>query len=554
MQAWASKPLKFPDIDAAPKPNQAKTLVHIVDLEQVFLAPDRDTVYATVSVDGHRETWPVRSRGFKRWITRKFFAIEEKPPGSQALQDALGTIEARAQSLTTTYPVHVRVAEHDRDIYIDLGDASWSAVRVTAEGWTVVTDPPVKFRRAKGMQALPYPKAGGSLDELRRFVNVHDDMFELLLAWLVAAVRPRGPYPVLVLGGEHGSAKSTTTKVLRKLIDPNSSELRSQPRGERDLMIAATNASIIAYDNVSALPQWLSDTLCRLATGGGFGTRQLYTDDDEIIFEAQRPVIVNGIEEIVVRPDLLDRAILVNLPVINEETRRTEQDFWADFNAAHSRLFGALLDRAGSALRNIDSMRLARKPRMADFALWAAAALPDSAEAFLTAYDGNRSQAHELVLDAAPVAAMVRELAERDGWSGTATELLKELEAEAADATKRLKEWPGTGRALTGALKRIAPNLRAVGVDVLFHDDRKLGSRRRQITVQKRTGFDRSNRSDRSRLGLTAHPTVPEPFPADPPRFPTVSETARQNGWNGGNDENPTSSKPEAAAGSWGDE
>jgi len=134
--------MNFPDAYAVPKFSQAKILVHIVDLEQVFLAPDRDTVYATVSVDGHKETWPVRSRGFKRWITRKFFAMEEKPPGSQALQDALGTIEARAQSLTTTYPVHVRVAEHERDIYIDLGDASWSAVRVTADGWTVVTDPP----------------------------------------------------------------------------------------------------------------------------------------------------------------------------------------------------------------------------------------------------------------------------------------------------------------------------------------------------------------------------------------------------------------------------
>ena len=98
------------------------------------------------------------------------------------------------------------------------------------------------------------------------------------------------------------------------------------PREDRDLVIAASNGHVLACDNVVGLPGWISDTLCRLATGGGFAVRQLYTDQDEVLFDAARPVILNGIEEIVTRPDLADRAVFLTLQPIPEEHRRPEQD------------------------------------------------------------------------------------------------------------------------------------------------------------------------------------------------------------------------------------
>src|SRR5262245_7988508 len=233
---------------------QAQILLGMMDLAEVFLANDRETVYATVTVSGHRETYPVRSNPFRRWLRLQFYAIEHKPPGGQAQEEALGVIEAQAQSEGTVQPVYVRVAEADGDIWIDIGDANWRAIHISPVGWRVVDSSPVKFRRAKGMLPLPCPVTGGSLAELEPFLNSGDaEASSLLVAWLIAAFRPRGPYPVLVLGGEHGSAKSTTTKVLRRLIDPNSSELRSQPRDARDLMIAAHNSWILAFDNVSSL-------------------------------------------------------------------------------------------------------------------------------------------------------------------------------------------------------------------------------------------------------------------------------------------------------------
>src|SRR5262249_30438334 len=160
-------------------------------------------------------------------------------------------------------------------------------VEIDANGWQVVDQSPVKLRRAKAMLALPFPVEGGSVDELRPFLNVADEDWPLVLAWLVAALRPTGPFPVLCLNVEERSAKSTTTRLLRSLIDPNTAPLRAEPRENRDLAIASNNGWVVALENVSYLPPWLSDALCRLSTGGGFATRTLHTDEDETIFNAQ---------------------------------------------------------------------------------------------------------------------------------------------------------------------------------------------------------------------------------------------------------------------------
>src|SRR5262249_45420596 len=151
----------------------------------------------------------------------------------------------------------------------------------------------------------------------------------LLVAWMLAALRPQGPYPLLCLHGEQGSAKSTLARLLRASIDPNAANLRSDPREGRDVMIAATNGWVIALDNLSSLQPWLSDCLCRLATGGGYATRELYSDNEEFILDAQRPVVLTSIEDLASRGDLLDRAIVETLPAIPEERRRPEKELWA---------------------------------------------------------------------------------------------------------------------------------------------------------------------------------------------------------------------------------
>jgi hypothetical protein len=371
--------------------SQADVLLRLAQSAELFHAKD-STGFADVVINGHRETWQIRSKGFRRWLARSFFEATGGAPSSEALQSALNVIEANAHFDAPERVVHIRVGGLDGGLYLDLGDEHWRAIEIDASGWRVVDDPPVRFRRAAGMQALPTPASGGSVETLRAFLNVKTDaVFVLAVSWLLAAFRDRGPYPVLALSGEQGSAKSTFSAILRALIDPNTAPLRALSREDRELFIAANNGHVLAFDNVSGLRDWISDTLCRLATGGGFAVRQLFTDQDEVLFDACRPVILNGIEDTVARPDLADRAVFLTLEPISEERRRPEAELWAAFAIERPYILGALLDAVVEGLKCLPATRLPTLPRMADFALWATACERAlwPIGTFWSAYSGN---------------------------------------------------------------------------------------------------------------------------------------------------------------------
>ena len=403
------------------------------------------------------------------------------------MQSALNVIEARAHFDAPERVVHIRVGGLDDRLYLDLCDENWRAVEIDTAGWRVIDNPPVRFRRAAGMRPLPVPMPGGSVETLRSFLNVRSDPdFVLVVAWALAVLRNRGPYPVLVLSGEQGSAKSTFSAILRALLDPNTAPLRALPREDRDLFIAATNGHVLAYDNVSGLPAWISDTLCRLATGGGFAVRQLYTDQDEVLFDAERPVILNGIEEIVTRPDLADRALFLTLDPIPEERRRPEAELWAAFEAERPRILGVLLDSVVEGLKRLPETRLEKLPRMADFALWATACETAlwPAGTFWSAYCGNRDEAVEGVIDADPIATGVRAvMATRTVWTGTASDLLGALAEVVGERVAKSKTWPDGPRALAGRLRRAATFLRKIGIEIGFGREGRARTRTINITT-----------------------------------------------------------------------
>ncbi len=293
------------------KPTQAKILVELANEAELFHNAD-GVCYATVPMNGHLENWPIRSKPFRRWLSQKFYSTTGTPPGSQALSDAMNVIEGKAQFDGPEEETFIRLAKKKDSIYLDLADPQWRCVEISKDDWGVLDKPPVKFIRPKGLLPIPAPEKGGSLEDLRPFINCRDESdFRLLVSWLIQALNPDGPYPILILEGEQGSAKSTTSKALRSTIDPNLAPIRAVPRDERDLIIAATNGLVAAFDNLSGVPNWLSDALCRIATGGGIGTRELYTNGDEFIFEATRPQILNGIDQIASRHDLADRSIIL---------------------------------------------------------------------------------------------------------------------------------------------------------------------------------------------------------------------------------------------------
>ena len=504
-------------------PTQADILIDIAQTAELFHAAD-GTGFADLDISGHRETYPIRAKGFKRWLARCFFEEIGGAPSSEALQSALNVIEAKAHFDAPERVVFVRVGGLDGKLYLDLGDEKWRAVEIDTTGWRVIDKPPLRFRRASGMKPLAMPVRGGSVDTLRSFLNVRADTdFVLVVAWALACLRNRGPYPVLALSGEQGSAKSTFLAMMRSLLDPNTAPLRALPREDRDLFIAASNGHVLAFDNVSGLPAWISDTLCRLATGGGFAVRQLYSDQDEVLFDAARPVILNGIEDIVTRPDLADRAVFLTLEPIPEERRRPETELWAAFEAERPRILGVLLDAVVEGLDRLPGTRLERLPRMADFALWATACETAlwPAGTFWSAYCGNRDEAVEGVIEADPVASAVRAMmslrTERTVWTGSATDLLGALGEVVGERVAKSKAWPDSARALSGRLRRAATSLRKIGIEIAF--EREGRARTRTINIA-------ATLSHASPENGVERPSAPSASPAPEPKVNPVNAFA----------------------------
>lgn len=480
------------------KQSHSATLVRLALQAELFHHDEE--AYASFLIDGHRETHPINTKRFRTWLTHLFYLNFGRVPGSQALQDALGTLFGRALFASPSIPVAIRMAQHDGAYWLDLANPEWQAVRIDVHGWSVLdsTAVPVRFIRRKAMRALPTPVTGGSVAELRPFVNVREEAdWVLLLGWLVATLRPTGPYPNVNICGEQGTAKTTLCRILRALIDPNKAPVRSAPRDPRDLMIAAANAWVIVLDNLSALPSWLSDALCRLATGGGFSTRELFSNGEEAIFDAMRPVMLNGIDSAVTRPDLLDRSVTLTLEPIPEEQRQTEAQLWSAFEAARPSILGALLSAVSVAMKRVNDVRLARIPRMADFAVWATAAEPglDLRDgAFLKAYLDDRTDAFESIVENTPLAQEIVAFVDRVGvWTGPAAALLTELNKQVADAQRDYAEWPKSAKKLGGDLRRLAPCLRSVGIAVEI-PKRRVGHKKMRNIKLERVSEERAAR------------------------------------------------------------
>lgn len=482
-----AEPVK-PDVDDdndhdKKKEKQALVLANLVPTGGptggLFRTKDQEG-YADIVLEGHRETLRIKSPNFRQWLLHRYFLATRETPTSEALRSAIELIDAKAK-FETGVPVreiYIRVGKHDGKIYLDLCDDQWRAVEISQNGWHVVNDPPLRFHRASGMRSLPVPVTGGSLETLRSFVNlksdgpeptVNDPDFVLLVSWLLAGLRYPGPYPILKLWGEPGSAKSTLVRLLRELIDPHKVTKRRLPSSDRDLFIAANNAWVLSYDNVSHIQEWLSNSLCSLATGGGFATRTLYTDQDEQLFEATRPVVINSVENFITKHDLADREIALELPLITDRGRRLEDEFWAAFEAKQPEIIGALLDMVVYGLKALPNTEAEDWPRMADFAHWITACEGAVWEGgtFRQAYRKNRRKATMSAIEDDPVAnALHTFIVKEREWEGTTARLLAALTAHVGEAQSKSKKWPTEPRALTSHLQQAKGSLRKIGIEI----------------------------------------------------------------------------------------
>ena len=237
-------------------------------------------------------------------------------------------------------------------------------------------------------------------------------------------------------------------------------------------MVGTRHGWMLAMDNLSHLSDWLSDALCRIATGAGYAVRALYADAEEEVFSAARPILLNGIEDLASRGDLIDRSIICYLPTISDDDRLEEKEFWAAFKKDRPRILGSLYTALATALVNVSNVRLDYLPRMADFAKWIAAAepaLPWEAGTFAAAYEINRTIANAVAMEASVLAKPVETLVKRvSQWEGSATDLLETLGKLVPDNTRHSRAWPKGANALAGKLRRLSANLREAGIEVKF--------------------------------------------------------------------------------------
>lgn len=471
--------------------SQADILLRLVTKENCFLFHDQfKEPHARIFIGDHWEIWKSRSKQFKRWLGYLIWEAEGVAPASETLSTVLNVLEAKALFEGPLVTLENRIAWHDEVIWYDLGDAKCRAVRITSKGWEIIEEPPILFRRFSHQEGQVTPERGGSLAALLPFVNLADKEVQgpLLLVYLVSCFVPGIPHPIPNLHGSQGSAKTTLARMLRRIVDPSKMEVLSFPPNGKEFVQQLAHHYFAFFDNISEITDSISDLLCRAVTGEGVSKRELYTDDEDIIYTFRRCIGLNGINPAAKKPDLLDRSILMKLQRIPEDERKEERIVLNEFDAARPQMLGAIFDALTSAMCLRDSVRLARLPRMADFTRWGCAiaqALGYSQDDFLKAYYANIAEQNQEAIQGNPVAAAMKAfMQERTEWEGTMSGLYDHL-AEVAEAEKidtHAKEWPKAANSLSRRLNEADTNLKEIGI-VLRSDKGTHG--KRVVLIQK---------------------------------------------------------------------
>ncbi len=474
------------------KSQALKLVERVVNNPDVELFHDQYGVaHASVPVNGRRENIICSAKKFKSWLTEQFFNEIGAVPQPSSVSAAIATIEGHATFKGPERKLHNRVARIGDVIWYDLADDQGRAIRITPEGWQIVSSPFTLFRREGHQLPQVEPVRNGNARELFRFVNVTDPTQQLLLlVYLVAGLIPNFPHPLMYIHGEQGSAKSTLSKIIRMLIDPSRTAVLSMPKDIKELALQLTRHHMVFYENVSWISNAASDLLCIAVTGGAISKRTLFTDADDFFVNIQTNVGINGINIAAIQPDLLERSILFGLERVEESSRRNEEDLYAEFDNAKPGILGALCDAAARALALKPEITLDTLPRMADFALWGAAiaeALGYSKEEFLEAYTRKiREQSDEALEASSEGMAVLRFMDNRDEWAGEPSRLLVELKKMVADDDDLFahgEKLPDKASVLTRRLNVLRPNLRTAGID-LDPNPKKAGGRR-QVIIRK---------------------------------------------------------------------
>jgi hypothetical protein len=466
--------------EPAEEPSQAELLVQLA-LELYVIGADQNGQGFAVEQGGPNVAlmFTGSTRALKAALAREYRRRHKATPNASALNDALTVLEGEAQEADRE-SVFLRIAEHQGGVVIDLGRQDGKVVIVNADGWRLHDRSPVLFRRSELTSEMPMPERDGSIEALRDLVNVTDETWELVLAWLVASLIPECPHPILMLGGLHGTGKTTAARMFVAIIDPSSAPTRSAPSNDRDWAVMAFASWMMVFDNVSTIAVWWSDALCKSVTGDGYPFRKLYTNSELSVIAFRRVSVITSIDAGALRGDLGDRLLLIDLEAIDDARRRTEKELARIFGERQPKILGALLDLVSRVLKELPNVKLPGMPRLADFACVVAAMDTVLGTHALGLFLGQRERiAVEVIESDAVGVAVMAFMTDRTEWTGTPKELLRELTPQ-----DRIPHgWPKFPRGLTGRLKRLLPALKSVGIRVVLGARKAGGERDRQVSL-----------------------------------------------------------------------
>ncbi len=454
------------------KQSQADIIVDLVRNKCLLFTNQYDEGFAAYDLGSSYEVIPIKSKKFKKWVSWQFFLKAAKSPSSETLNSALNTIEGIAIYEDENYNLSVRVAGNGNEIFYDLGDDCWQIIRLTSEGWEVKPHDKILFERHSNVTKQSYnPANEGNIDLIWRYCSIKEEDKLLFLTAVISSLIPDIPHPIVFIYGREGRIKSSTCKVVRKLIDPLSVDFQRFPKGERDAAIIFASRWIVALDNVSKIPEWLSDFLCRAVTGEGYETRELYTDKDTVPFSYRRVIFMNGIAIPELKPDAIDRCLFFEGKSISEEGREEESHLWAKFESDAPKIFRAMLDSIPEALKHLPDVRreLTRKPRMADFCVWGEAiarALGYDPFEFYNAYMSRiQDQKIESVEKTVLGELLLKFMKYEEVWEGQPSDLFVELRGIAKDLDLA-NDYPRTPESFGKKLSTIEESLNRVGLIV----------------------------------------------------------------------------------------
>lgn len=460
-----------------------KLLADLLGREDVKLFHDeQDNAYISLNIDEKYQTLSCKSKAIKKWISNEFWRTQEKVPTQEVVKSAISVLEGKASYEGPEHKLTNRIAWYEKELWYDLTNKEWQAVKISKSGWEIVNKQPPIFRRYSHNKAQVLPEKGGDARLFLKYVNIKNEEHKvLLIVHLVSCFVPDFPHALLIIFGSQGSAKTTQSKLERAVIDPSVIEVASMPDNQKELIQTLAHHYFLFFDNISYISETTSDTLCKAVTGGGFPKRELYSDDDDVIYSFMRCIGMNGINLVATRADLLERSLLIELERIEPSERKQEKEILNSFQADLPFILGGIFDTLVKALEIQPTIKVEKLPRMADFAIWGCAiaeALGYTKEQFLSAYNNNIKKQTETVLNENIVATAIMSFmdevnefdlkgnGQKEEWRGTATALLKELTNHISNGSNYAYEkyWPKSASKLVQRLNEIKPNLKEAGI------------------------------------------------------------------------------------------